>query len=162
MPIRFRCAYCNQLMGIARRKAGNVVTCPKCTGQIVVPTPESTQEEERFQGNPAAVFEEDDEVQKLLEFVEETQPAPMSFRTGPPPASPAARMPPATVPASPSVPQPAVGSTYPADVDVVPLTSGHLPPQVPARGLYLTPGVMALLLGLGALLVGLAFLLGFL
>ena len=25
MPIRFRCAYCNQLMAIARRKAGTVV-----------------------------------------------------------------------------------------------------------------------------------------
>src|SRR5437868_4032376 len=43
MPIRFRCAYCNQLMGIAHRKAGTVVHCPKCRGQVVVPTP---QEEE--------------------------------------------------------------------------------------------------------------------
>src|SRR5262249_51120015 len=39
MPIRFRCAYCNQLMGIARRKAGNVVRCPTCAGQVIVPTP---------------------------------------------------------------------------------------------------------------------------
>lgn len=38
MPIRFRCAYCNQLMGIARRKAGSVVRCPTCSGQVVVPT----------------------------------------------------------------------------------------------------------------------------
>ena len=30
MPIRFRCAYCNQLMGIARRKAGTVIRCPNC------------------------------------------------------------------------------------------------------------------------------------
>jgi hypothetical protein len=37
MPIRFRCAYCNQLMGIARRKAGTVVSCPNCSGQVVVP-----------------------------------------------------------------------------------------------------------------------------
>ena len=37
MPIRFRCPYCNQLMGIARRKAGTVVRCPKCNGQLVVP-----------------------------------------------------------------------------------------------------------------------------
>src|SRR5262249_61750502 len=37
MPIRFRCAYCNQLMGIARRKAGNVVRCPRCAGQVIVP-----------------------------------------------------------------------------------------------------------------------------
>jgi protein TonB len=41
MPIRFRCAYCNQLMGIARRKAGTVVSCPTCHGQVVVPMPES-------------------------------------------------------------------------------------------------------------------------
>jgi hypothetical protein len=39
MPIRFRCAYCNQLMGIARRKAGTVVRCPKCAGELIVPTP---------------------------------------------------------------------------------------------------------------------------
>jgi DNA-directed RNA polymerase subunit RPC12/RpoP len=40
MPIKFRCAYCNQLMGISRRKAGTVVSCPTCKGQIVVPLPE--------------------------------------------------------------------------------------------------------------------------
>jgi phage FluMu protein Com len=40
MPIRFRCAYCNQMMGIATRKAGSVVRCPKCAGEIIVPTPE--------------------------------------------------------------------------------------------------------------------------
>jgi DNA-directed RNA polymerase subunit RPC12/RpoP len=40
MPIRFRCAYCNQLMGISRRKAGSVVRCPKCAGDIIVPTPD--------------------------------------------------------------------------------------------------------------------------
>jgi hypothetical protein len=39
MPIRFRCVYCNQKMGIARRKAGSVVSCPKCAGQLVVPQP---------------------------------------------------------------------------------------------------------------------------
>jgi hypothetical protein len=43
MPIRFRCAYCNQLMGIARRKAGSVVKCPKCAGEIIVPTPEGME-----------------------------------------------------------------------------------------------------------------------
>jgi DNA-directed RNA polymerase subunit RPC12/RpoP len=40
MPIRFRCAYCNQLMGISRRKAGTVVRCPKCAGEIIVPAPD--------------------------------------------------------------------------------------------------------------------------
>ena len=37
MPIRFRCAYCNQLMGIGRRKAGTVVRCPRCAGEVIVP-----------------------------------------------------------------------------------------------------------------------------
>jgi biopolymer transport protein ExbD len=46
MPIRFRCAYCNQLMAISRRKAGKVVSCPKCAGEIIVPAPEGTQAEE--------------------------------------------------------------------------------------------------------------------
>jgi phage FluMu protein Com len=41
MPIRFRCAYCNQLLGIARRKAGQVVRCPTCAGQVVVPEGET-------------------------------------------------------------------------------------------------------------------------
>lgn len=41
MPIRFRCAFCNQLMGIARRKSGTVVRCPTCQGQVVVPGPEA-------------------------------------------------------------------------------------------------------------------------
>jgi len=43
MPIRFRCAYCNQLMGISSRKAGSVVRCPKCAGEIIVPMPEGMQ-----------------------------------------------------------------------------------------------------------------------
>lgn len=37
MPIRFRCVYCDQLLGIARRKAGTVVKCPNCAGQLIVP-----------------------------------------------------------------------------------------------------------------------------
>jgi phage FluMu protein Com len=43
MPIRFRCAYCNQLMGISTRKAGKVVRCPKCAGEIIVPATEGTE-----------------------------------------------------------------------------------------------------------------------
>jgi len=43
MPIRFRCAYCNQLMGIARRKSGSVVRCPKCAGEVIVPVAHEPQ-----------------------------------------------------------------------------------------------------------------------
>ena len=39
MPIRFRCVYCNQLLGIARRKAGTIVRCTSCQGQLIVPEP---------------------------------------------------------------------------------------------------------------------------
>ncbi len=39
MPIRFRCVYCNQLLGISRRKAGKVVQCTTCKGQLIVPDP---------------------------------------------------------------------------------------------------------------------------
>jgi hypothetical protein len=37
MPIRFRCAYCQQLMGIGRRKVGAIVRCPRCAGEVIVP-----------------------------------------------------------------------------------------------------------------------------
>src|SRR5207248_11063660 len=66
MPIRFRCAYCNQLMGIARRKAGTVVRCPKCAGQVVVPQPEGPEDGHADDANaqdgsePAGVFENSD------------------------------------------------------------------------------------------------------
>jgi hypothetical protein len=39
MPIRFRCVYCNQLLGISRRKAGTIVRCTSCEGQLIVPEP---------------------------------------------------------------------------------------------------------------------------
>ena len=38
MPIRFRCPNCQQLMGIARRKAGQTVNCPTCEREIRVPS----------------------------------------------------------------------------------------------------------------------------
>lgn len=40
MPIRFRCQFCNQLMGIARRKAGQFVHCPNCRNEVQVPLEE--------------------------------------------------------------------------------------------------------------------------
>jgi hypothetical protein len=38
MPIRFRCEHCDQLMGIARRKAGTLVRCPNCQKEVHVPS----------------------------------------------------------------------------------------------------------------------------
>jgi hypothetical protein len=39
MPIRFYCPFCDKLLGITSRKAGTVVTCPSCQGQVGVPSP---------------------------------------------------------------------------------------------------------------------------
>lgn len=43
MPIRFRCGYCQKLLGIARRKAGTQTTCPHCAATITVPVPDVTE-----------------------------------------------------------------------------------------------------------------------
>lgn len=59
MPIRFRCAYCNQLMGIAQRKAGTVVRCPTCGGQVVVPDPNAQPAKQPLQ-KVGGVFEQTD------------------------------------------------------------------------------------------------------
>jgi hypothetical protein len=71
MPIRFRCAYCNQLMGIATRKAGTVITCPKCAGQVVVPKPDpdSLPDEPPSKGQHELL--EDEELAQLLEMSQE-------------------------------------------------------------------------------------------
>jgi hypothetical protein len=65
MPIRFRCRYCNQLMGIARRKAGMTVQCPTCHAQVVVPQPEpgdkaEPPEEQHIPEAPPPLFERSD------------------------------------------------------------------------------------------------------
>jgi hypothetical protein len=59
MPIRFRCAYCNQLLGIAHRKAGTVVRCPTCAGQVIVPNVDSDETEAPGSDEPL-VFERSD------------------------------------------------------------------------------------------------------
>jgi hypothetical protein len=59
MPIRFRCAYCNQLLGIARRKSGTVVRCPTCAGHVVVPNLPA-EEPENTEKTPDSVFERSD------------------------------------------------------------------------------------------------------
>ena len=48
MPIRFRCSYCNRLLGIATRKAGMETTCPHCGYTITVPVPQEDGRTERM------------------------------------------------------------------------------------------------------------------
>src|SRR5215831_19309080 len=142
MPIRFRCAYCNQLMAIARRKAGTVVRCPTCSGQVVVPTVESpAQAPTGKSDNPRPVLFERSDFDQV-------------FTTPAPPPKPGA-FPPAAEPSA----------ALPGDIDVEPLQFPVLSPttfpQTPP-GLVLTPVRMVLLFLAIALLMGLAFLAGFL
>jgi hypothetical protein len=37
MPIQFRCPHCTRLLGVARRKAGAQVRCPRCGRPATVP-----------------------------------------------------------------------------------------------------------------------------
>jgi hypothetical protein len=58
MPIRFRCPYCNQLLGIARRKAGAQVECPTCHAQVQVPA--SDPQPAPATGEQRPLFEQSD------------------------------------------------------------------------------------------------------
>ena len=42
MPIKFRCDYCKQLLGIAHSKAGSLVDCPTCGRTLRVPNVDGT------------------------------------------------------------------------------------------------------------------------
>src|SRR5262245_56599066 len=153
MPIRFRCAYSNQLMGIARRKAGSVVNCPKCKGQVVVPSPVDAPAPEQ---NPfalgsahpvpapsgaaeaGAVFERSD-----FEYL--FQPVPHS-----PQHMHAETLPPG-----------AASAVAPAPMESMPgLQFERLAPSPAKRGILLTPLILAIASVAVVLLMGLAFILG--
>ncbi len=142
MPIRFRCAYCNQLMGISRRKAGTVIRCPKCAGQVIVPhpVPDQPPPEPAGQRHAAApppgpgLFEGSDIDQVL----------------GTRPSVPSAQQPPA------ANPQPI--PLHQSDFDVEPLAGT---PMV-APGIFLNTTKLTLISVGIVLLLGLAFFLGLL
>jgi hypothetical protein len=86
MPIRFRCAYCNQLMGIARRKSGTVVRCPKCAGEVIVPTVQEPQVA-NVQGGFNEMFEAPDFGRDFADLPAPPEPgAPAANPLMPPPA----------------------------------------------------------------------------
>jgi hypothetical protein len=92
MPIRFRCRYCNQLMGIARRKAGTTVQCPTCHAQLVVPQPESEPQpppphQPPLGDAPAPIFERSD-FEDFLQNPVVDKPAAPPVPAPPPPPSP--------------------------------------------------------------------------
>ncbi len=94
MPIRFRCRHCNQLMGIARRKAGTMVSCPTCRAQVLVPMEDEEAHPQPLGGAVAPpLFERSDFEAFLDNPPEPPVPAP------PPASSPFAP----TMPPSPSI-----------------------------------------------------------
>ena len=148
MPIRFRCAYCNQLMGIARRKAGTVIRCPNCAGQVIVPNPEPVPEAppqphgsapQPAIRQEAPLFEGSD-FDKIFEAggtgVGGFEP---NLFSNPPPG-----------PASPKPLQPSPGNF---DVDAV---------ATPGPGIFLTPGKLTVVCVILVILLGVAFLVGLL
>jgi len=60
MPIHFRCAFCNQLLGIARRKAGSVINCPTCGGPLVVPPLENGPDQPENKSSAQRLLEDYD------------------------------------------------------------------------------------------------------
>jgi phage FluMu protein Com len=71
MPIQFRCAACQQLLGIAKRKAGSVVDCPSCKVKTLVPQTSTENEPtippvRRDRTQPLSIFDRVD-VDKLLQ-----------------------------------------------------------------------------------------------
>lgn len=153
MPIRFRCAYCNQLMGIARRKTGTVVRCPNCAGQVVVPRPEGAKGAEPGEAKPAhpeqPFFEQNDFDEALSA------------------AAPGARpVLPASEPNSPSRPIPAPATfqgsapVYEPEVEAQSQYASELPAPAAPPGIFLSP-VMATALSVAFVLaLALAFIVG--
>lgn len=139
MPIRFRCRYCNQLMGISRRKAGSPVRCPTCHAEVVVPESEG-------EANPAAP-----PAQPIGEV-----PAPVfersdfeAFLNDPAPAKPAERL----KPSEPLPPSPFETELPAAPAFAMP-TSG---PRTQPPGLVLSPTQATWLTVVVILLVAFAF-----
>jgi hypothetical protein len=144
MPIRFRCAYCNQLMGIARRKAGSVVRCPNCAGQVIVPSPVGEEPipqpvPQQPGAAPAPVLFEGSDFDKLFE----------PNTVGAPPA-----MNPVSIPQPAAFAGPIAGAGY----DVEPVST----PAYQGPGIFLTPVKLTILSVSIVILLGLAFLAGFL
>src|SRR3989442_539253 len=136
MPIRFRCAYCNQLMGIARRKAGTVVRCPKCAGQVIVPDPGPGSPEPGKQPNGAGMLFEHSDLDEL-------------FSQNPASPAPLATSPPAYAAPRPAAPPPSVELGY----DVEPVGT----PMLPGAGVFLTPMKLTVISVAMVVLLGLAF-----
>src|SRR5260370_13680135 len=133
MPIRFRCAYCNQLLGISRRKAGTVVRCPTCAGQVVVPSADAEAPEVTPGPSDPLVFERND-----FEDMLNTEGAvPLEKKEGLATAADA----PVALPSAPNPPPGAWGTHAepPYDVERInPVPQAATAESVPQAGIFLS------------------------
>lgn len=146
MPIRFRCAYCNQLMGIARRKAGTVVKCPTCSGQVVVPQNDMEGTDREPQGSPAPAAKqaqpnllENSDFNKMFE-----EPPPIDPVTASPSASAPTHSPPSP-PAAPVYSEGHRSDSSASSIEAVP------------QGILLSPAKATILTVVAILLLAVAF-----
>lgn len=138
MPIRFRCAYCNQLMGIAHRKAGTVVRCPKCAGELIVPTPPDMPSADG--SSPGNGSDPEINISEILDNAELGREL--------------------SVPPQIAEPEPTAATTAAVAAPETVVTADD--PPVIQPGVVLSRPVVMLLVGLAVLVVGTAFVAGFL
>ncbi len=148
-------------MGIARRKAGTVVRCPSCSGQVVVPNPTTEPTEKPHEGQSPrqaggpVLFERSN-------FDELFDDAAGGKRSAGRPAAAAAPHPTPDQPqaiGSPPTPKP-VGFDF--DVEPVALPESQAPPtpSVAQPGFVLSPRTATLLIVAAILGLSLAFIVG--
>lgn len=87
MPIKFRCHHCGQLLGIARRKAGTLVTCPRCKKAVPVPMED---ESEIGRGGAGLLLFESQDFERWIGQPLSTVSKPTASATEPPPILPSA------------------------------------------------------------------------
>lgn len=158
MSIRFRCAYCNQLMAIGTRKGGTVVNCPNCHNALVVPMPQdaagvlpkqptSAHAEPQLadpQTVPGNVFEHNDFVNLFEQQVE--------------PPRPQVLKPPLFSEGSAPLPVPPLPAASFVEYDAIPVSTA---PRS-ANGIHIPSPVLAAVCAIMIVLLGLAFFLGLL
>jgi phage FluMu protein Com len=160
MPIRFRCEHCQQLLGIARRKAGTKVECPTCHALVLVPL---TDQEDApapappvaASSRPAAPAAPEEPLFERIDFDQLLQ--------GPTAGEPSVHIPtvgrqPVQQPQRPGKPPPAMG----IDVERVDVPQGSWPGASAPTGYVLTPFRASMLTTVVIVLMALSFVAGLL
>jgi hypothetical protein len=126
VPLKFRCYQCNQLLGVSRARIGQVVACPKCRADLIVPNPDEADlpsNGDQADSTRAPDLNESDEEGISLELLD-IRPEDIRVEPGvnwTPPAEAAPREP---FPFLPGEPEPT--ATEPAGSDPAPISLGDL------------------------------------